>query len=232
MSQRQYTNETRVRELANENTLLVPETILCQAEELIDLYCADFILPSLKAPFYNVESILEANFTTESDIVNLSSTEDLETNYLKYCNIQILESDTESEVGQIFPVINSANLTIKISTDSLTAGTKTIKLFQMGKFPRVCDVELSNNYYYKVIPVNVSQACTYQAMFMVQQPELFDGSESVGLLASESISANGAYSYSTGNGDNVRALSNAMLERMIAPQAKQLLVKYKVQTLL
>ena len=233
-SLRQYTNQARVRVLADDATLVVTDEILNKAEELIDLYCADFILPSLKAPFYSTESFLQATFTAGSSNVVLTSPETLETNYLKYNTVQILESTTETEVGLIFPVLNSANLTIKIDTDTLTTGTKTINLFQLGKFPRVCDTELAQNIYYKIIPPEVGQAATYQAWYITKHPELFDGSEVTGLLQSESIGKSGAYSYTNASGKDLASTvsTTVLFERLLVPQVKQLLAKYKVQTLI
>jgi hypothetical protein len=228
---RQYTNQTRVRSLSGDNTLVVTDAQLNLAEEIVDLYCADKIRPSVNAPFYDDESILTATF--EGNTVTLTSTDSLETNYLKYTNIKILESATSSEEGNIYPVLNSNGLVLTIDNSSLI-GSKTILLFQLAKFPRFGDTENTDTNVYKNIPEAVRQASTYQAWYIVEHPELFDNSLELTEYQSESIGRGGQYSYSKGNIDllQYQAKSDYYTNRFLAPQAKQLLAKFSIQNLI
>lgn len=233
-SNRQYTNQNRVRSLSGNNTLSITTAQLDIAEEIVDLYCGDYSYPSVKAPFYEETSILTASFS--SNVVTLASTENLETNYLKYTNIQIIESTDNTEEGYIYPVLSSTGLTLTIDNADTLTGSKTIKLFQLGKFPRVGDCELDddNNKYFKWVPQEVSQAATYQAWYIIENPELFDNSEDYNNFMSESIGANGQYSYSIGSSDYLKFVAQAdyYTTKYLSPTAKQLLSKYSRQALI
>jgi hypothetical protein len=228
---RQYTNEARVQSLAHDNTLIVNEAQLNLAEELVDLYCADKIRPSINAPFYDDESILTATFN--GNTVTLTSTDQLETNYLKYTNLRIIESANASEEGLEFPVLNSNNTTLTIDNSTLT-GSKTVILYQLGKFPRFGDTENTDTNVYKTIPEAVRQASTFQALYIVNNPSLFDNSQELSEYQSESIGRGGQYSYSKGNIDLLQyhARSDYYTNRFLCPQAKQLLAKFSIQNLI
>jgi hypothetical protein len=227
---RQYTNQERVRSLANDNTLTPTIQQLNLAEELVDLYCADKIRPSTNAPFYDDESILTATFANNN--VTLTSTDQLETNYLKFTNLRILEG-ASGEEGLEFPVLNSNNLTLTIDNSTLT-GSKTVLIYQLGKFPRFGDTETADNNIYKTIPQAVRQASTYQVWYILEHPELFDNSVELEEYQSESIGRGGQYSYSKGNVDllQYQAKSDYYSNRFLCHQAKQLLAKYHIQNLM
>jgi hypothetical protein len=228
---RQYTNQDRVRSLANNNTLTVTEQQLNLAEELVDLFCGDKIRPSVNAPFYDDESILEANFNNNT--VNLTSTDNLPTNYLKYTNLRIIESGDTTEESLEFPILKNTNLTLTVDNSTLT-GNKTVLLYQLGKFPRFGDTESTEDVIYKTIPEAIRQASTYQAWYIVEHPELFDNSQILNEYESESIGRGGQYSYNKANIDllQYQSRSTYYTNTFLCPQAKQLLAKYSIQNLI
>jgi hypothetical protein len=228
---RQYTNEARAKSLSGNNDLTITIQQLNLADEIVDLYCADKIRPSINAPFYDDESVLTATFN--NNIVTLTSTDNLKTNYLKYTNLRIIESATNSEEGLEFPVLNSNGLVLKIDNSSLT-GSKTVILYQLGKFPRFGDTESTDNNVYKTIPELVRQASTYQAWYIAEHPELFDNSTELSEYQSESIGRGGQYSYSKGNIDllQYQSKSDYYTNVFLSPIAKQLLAKFKIQSLI
>lgn len=228
---RQYTNEARVQALADNTDLAVRIDQLNLAEELVDLYCADRINPSINAPFYDDESFVTANFTNNT--VVLTSTDSLETNYLKYTNLKIIESSDTTEEGLLFPVLNSNNLTLTIDGSSLN-GAKTVLVQQLGKFPRVGDTEKTDSKVFKFIPNEVSQASTYQALYIIEHPEIFENSDVINEYESESIGRGGQYSYSKGNIDllEYQSKSDYYTNRFLSPRAKALLAKFSIQTLM
>lgn len=229
ISLRQYTNIENVRNVGNDQNLQVEAWDIDLAEELIDTYCATYIRPSLRAPFYDTESILTATFNSTNGTFVLNGNESLETNYLKYTNVEVL-SGVDGEEGLVLPVKNSTNLTISVGNYAeLSNGIKTIRLFQLGKFPRIGDCEVNaSNEYYKIIPIKVRQAAAYQTLFILQNPALFDNSAS-GEFKSESIGTRGQYSYV--REDKANLSPNVQLEQMISPQAKKLLLEYRIQQL-
>lgn len=228
---RQYTNQTRVQSLADDNTLSVSFGQLNLAEELVDLFCYDKIRPSINAPFYDDESILTANFNNNT--VTLTSTDQLEANYLKYTNLRIIESSDTGEEGLEFPVLSSNNITLTIDNSELS-GNKTVILYQLGKFPRLGDTESTDTNVYKTIPEAIRQAATFQALYIVKHPELFDNTQELNEYQSESIGRGGQYSYSKGSVDllEYRARSDYYTNRFLCSQAKQLLAKYSIQGLI
>lgn len=227
ISLRQYTNQARVRSIANDEVLVVNDHTINLAEELVDSYCAEYIRPSTSAPFYDLESYVQAVFNNNT--VTITSTDTLETNYLQYCVIEIMDT------GDIYPVINSNNLVLTIANADGITGTYDIRIFQLGKFPRFGDVAIEDNSIVrKVIPQAVRQAASYQAWFIVNRPDLFTNSFDTGFFSSESIGRGGQYSYTNGSPEQMQFLlqKEVMLNRLMSPEAKIMLQKYKIQNLM
>lgn len=231
-SLRQYTNQAIIRSLADDDTLTFTDAELNLAEELIDTYCAEYIQPSLKAPFYNVESYLDATFS--GNTVTVTSTDTLEANYLKFCNIEIVDSANADEVGTQYAVVSSNNLILTLDSSVSLTGSKKIRLYQLGKFPRVADCDQSDTEFFKRVPPAIRQAASYQAWFIKERPDLFENNHEIDLYNSESIGRGGQHSYTGGSPSQMAFLLNAatVLDRMMSPHAKTLLQKYKIQGLM
>lgn len=226
-SLRQYTNPARVKSVANDESLVVTDYIINLAEEMVDAYCADYIRPSTSAPFYDVDSFLPAVFTGNSVVIQ--STDTLETNYLKYCVVEI------EDTGTIYPILNSNNLTLTLDNAENESGLKDVKIYQLSKFPRLGDTVIEDNTIVrKTIPQAIRQAASYQAWFIVNRPDLFDNSTEISLYNSESIGRGGQYSYTGGSAEQMQFLlqKETVLGRLLSPEAKILLQKYKIQGLM
>jgi hypothetical protein len=226
-SLRQYTNEARVRSVSDTPYLVVSDYAINLAEEMVDAYCADYIRPSTSAPFYDVESFLSGTFNENTLTIN--STDTLETNYLKYCVVEV------EDTGNIYPVINSNNAVLTLDNASSEAGVKDIKIFQLGKFPRLGDTAIDDNTIVrKTIPQAIRQASSYQAWFIINRPDLFTNSNEISLYNSESIGRGGQYSYTGGSPAQMQFLlqKDTVLSRLLSSEAKILLQKYKIQNLM
>jgi hypothetical protein len=226
-SLRQYTNQARVQSVSNDPDLAVTDYAINLAEEMIDAYCADYIRPSTSARFYDTDSYVDALFT--GNTVTLTSQDSLETNYLKYCVVETYED------GNIYPILNSHNLTLTLDNADSETGTKQVKIYQLSKFPRVGDTVIKDNTeVLKTIPQAIRQASSYQAWFIINRPDLFENSTEISLYNSESIGRGGQYSYTGGSPEQMQFLlqKDTVLSRLLSPEAKILLQKYKIQNLM
>jgi hypothetical protein len=233
-SLRQYTNLARVQSLAGDDSLFATPQQINLAEEMVDAYCAEYIRPSTSARFYDTESFVEAIFDG-NNVTILATDESLETNYLKYCVLEIVESATPEEESRLFPIVNSHNFNLVIDNGSELTGQKTVKIYQLSKFPRLGDTVMDYDAkVMKTIPQDIRQAATYQAWFIINRPDLFDNSEEISIYNSESISRGGAHSYTGGSPAQMEYLmqKNTLLGRMISAEAKILLQKYSIQNLM
>lgn len=93
--------------------------------------------------------------------------------------------------------------------------TSFYKIYQLGKFPRVCDVEFNSDYsparYFKTIPEAIKRAVCAQVEFMREMgDDYFQGD-----AADKNRETIGNYSYTKDSSSG-----NAGLHKIIAPKAK------------
>lgn len=138
-------------------------------------------------------------------------------NYLKGCQIEILDGTGEGQVRSIKSYAIDGTITVGKNWDTAPDTTSYYRVSQVGKLPRR-GIDLTNdtvggvNRYFRVIPVAVKQAVAAQVEYIQQMGEAyFTGGDS----NMQSESSDG-YSYTRGeNGTNGKGL--------IAPAVRSLL---------
>jgi len=212
-SRRGYLSQSELEQLAN---ITVTDTTeaddkISQAEEMIDAYVGaqdkhmDYITTGLAAAAGATSLTVEASQQNTFDI-----------DYFKLCEIEILGGTGAGQRRKITGNTKAGVLTVDSAWLTTPSTDSFYKIYQVGKFPRVCDVESythgSNTTYYKAIPEAIKRAVAAQVEYFIEMGDAFfagDKSE----MESESI---GDYSYTKGQGV-------ASISKLISPKAKILL---------
>jgi len=186
---------------------------ISQAEEIIDGYVGHqnkFLVGSIKGRSSSAGG--NTTFYLDTDQLNV-----FQKNYFKGMEVEILGGTGEGQRRRITASeYASGKITVSDAWDTNPAIGSFFKIYQLGKFPRVQDVNYYSNtdpeQYYKQIPEAVKRAVSAQVEFVIQMTEAFfntDKSEK----ESEKIST---YAYKKASG---QAIGN----KIIAPKAKNLL---------
>lgn len=209
-SRRKYTTATEIEEFADielkDNT--EADDQISQAEEIIDAYVG----PQDK--HVKEEYIGQATSGTTTTIIDTSDDTPLDyaNGFFDYCEVEIVGGTNKGEIRQVSAYDKDTN-TITVGT-AFTAAVDSTTIYlirQLSKFPRVKDVHVLSEQYYKTIPEAVKRATAAQLQYIVEKgTEFFAGATD---KEGEGI---GDYSYSNKKGLNL----------LIAPKARELLRGY------
>lgn len=211
-SRRGYLSQTELEQMAN-ITVTDPteaDDRISQAEEIVDAYVG----PQDK---YMVETVKGLAAAGGSNTITLEQSQqnNYDIDYFKLCDVEILGGTGVGQRRKCTTSTKAGVLTVD-TWDTQPDNTSFYKISQIGKFPRICDVETYSNNgtttYYKTIPEAIKRAVAAQIEYVIEMGDSFfagDKSE----MESESI---GDYSYTKGKGI-------ASMGKLIAPKAKLLL---------
>lgn len=212
-SRRGYLSQSELEQLAN---ITITDTVeaddrISQAEEMIDAYVG----AQEKYLEHKITGLASAAGAT-SLTLEQSQQNTYDIDYFKLFEIEILGGTGEGQRRKITGSTKAGVLTID-SAWTVTPSTNSFyRIYQVGKFPRRCDVETYTNgvntTYYKSIPEAIKRAVAAQVEYFIEMGDAFfagDKSE----MESESI---GDYSYTKGQGI-------ASISKLISPKAKSLL---------
>lgn len=186
---------------------------ISQAEEMIDAYVG-YIEKFMEREYEGRVSAAGSNtFTLQSDQQNT-----LDVNYFQLCEVEILGGTGAGQRRKITGSTRAGVITVDTAWATSLDTTSFYKIYQLGKFPRCCDVTLystqSPTTYYKQIPEAVKRAVAAQVDFIIEMGDsYFSGDNSI--KQSESI---GDYSYSMAQ--------NGATYRLISSRTKDLLRGY------
>lgn len=225
MSYRQYITTTEINRITGV-TVTASTADINLAEEIIDQNVATHVHPSYLAKFYYNPYYGDQGTFTDTTLT-LDTTETIETDYFKYTVIEV-------EGFDLIPVTSSSSKVLSFDTVTGLAGTHDFTIYQLGKFPRFGECEFigsSSDKVRKRIPFDIKQAVAYQVQFIVENPNLFNGTHSVDDLKSEAIGAMGNHSYTKGDVKGQNGNADVQLAKITDPRAYALLSKYKPQLL-
>lgn len=212
-SRRGYLSQSELEQFAN---ITVTDTAeaddkISQAEEMIDAYIGyqdKFMVKSIKGLCAAVGSTSLTLETSQQNVYDID--------YFKLCEVEILGGTGAGQRRKVTASTKAGVLTIDSAWSTNPTTTSLYKVSQIGKFPRVCDIETytsgSNTTYYKAIPEALKRATAAQVEYFIEMGDAFfagDKSE----MESERI---GDYSYTKGQGV-------ASIAKLISPKAKMLL---------
>lgn len=152
--------------------------------------------------------------TTTLTDTSADSPLDKPNNYYQGCEIAIIDG---TGAGQVRYIVSSdratKSVTVSEAWDTDPDSTSVYKIYQLGKFPRHCDVfyDPEAETYHRSVPEVVKMAMALQVQFEIDNPDLFSG-DSI-YMRSEQFSK---YSYETKDGVS-------SMDRLISPKAKELL---------
>lgn len=184
---------------------------ISQAEELIDSYVG------FQEKFFPHNDLYYGTFETVTSSTQMTLDSRHQSNngvdYFKGCEIEIVGG---TGAGQRVKIAANTNAGV-ITTEAFTTTPDTTsfyKIYQLGKFPRKCDV-ISDTIsgearYYKSIPEAVKRAVAAQVQYAIEMGESYFQSDAID-KNSESI---GDYSYSKGSS------ASSGLHSLLAPKAK------------
>lgn len=212
-SRRGYLSQGELEQYANISITDTAEADdrISQAEEMIDTYVG-------AQNKYMTESIkgLAAAGASTTITLETSHQNTFDVDYFKLCEVEILGGTGVGQRRKVTASTKAGVLTVDSAWTTTPGATSFYKISQIGKFPRVCDVETytsgSNTTYYKAIPEAIKRAVAAQVEYFIEMGDSFfagDKSE----MESESI---GDYSYTKGQGVG-------SIAKLISPKAKILL---------
>lgn len=212
-SKRNYVTTTEVDELIGSGSST--DLQITEAEEIIDAWVG----PQKK----HIEEVYtgRASAGGANDITLESTHQNIyDVDYFKWCQIEIIGGTGAGQRRICTASTKAGVLTVASAWDTTPDTTSFYKIYQLGKFPRIHDVEFYSTQapstYYKSIPEAVKRATAAQVEFMSAMGDNFFKTDQTD-KQSESI---GDYSYSKGNADSTGALS---ISKLIAPKARALL---------
>lgn len=213
-SRRAYLSQSELEEIADITVTSTSEADdqINQAEELIDAYVG------YQEKFVENEITGYCEGSSNSNPYTVTIDEDTyDQDYFKWCEIEIIGGTGSGQRKKITGSTKAGVLTVDSAWTTAPDTTSYFRIYQLGKFPRACDVISDTNtagttIYYKSIPEAVKRAVAAQLAFAVEVgTSFFTGNQSE--KESESI---GDYSYTNSTG-------SAGIARLIAPRAKSLL---------
>lgn len=215
-SRRAYLSRAELQEFANITITDSTEADdrISQAEEIIDSYVG----PQIKHLDYEVTG-RAASGTTTTLTLQSKHQNIYEKDFFKLCEIEIIGGTNVGERRKVTGSTKAGVLTVDTAFSNANDTTSMYRIYQLGKFPRHCDVVYFSDaepyQYYKTIPEAVKRAVAAQIEYLVEMGDSFFASEK-SELKSESI---GNYSYELSGNPTA-------LRRLIAPKAKVLLRGY------
>ena len=212
-SRRGYLSKTELSQFANINVTDNDEAddVISQAEEMID----GWVGFQDKFMDYEVQGRVYAA-TANTITLQLDQQGAYDVDFFKGCEIEMLGGVSIGDRRKVTGSTKEGILTVDENWTTTPDTTSFYRIYQLGKFPRQCDVvaysQISPTTYYKSIPEAVKRAVAAQVAYIIEMGDPFfsgDGSEK----QSESI---GDYSYT-----NRPGAQGPM--RLIAPKARLLL---------
>lgn len=212
-SRRGYLSRTELEQLAN---ITITDTAeaddkISQAEEMIDAY----IGPQDKHMTNKVTG-LAAAASSLGLTLETSQQNTFDIDFFKLCEIEILGGTGAGQRRKITGSTKAGVLTIDSAWTTTPSTDSFYRIYQVGKFPRHCDVESytsgANTTYYKAIPEAIKRAVAAQVEYFIEMGDAyFAGDKSE--MQSENI---GDYGYTKGEGVG-------SIAKLISPKAKILL---------
>lgn len=216
-SRRQYLTLSEIAEYAEISIVDTTEAEdqISQAEEIIDSYVGaqdQFMNPKVRR--FGVAS--SATSTTLVDTSSDSPLLDLDTDYYKGCEVEIIGGTGSGQrriISASSPTTDS--ITVVSAWSTTPDSTSAYRIYQLGKFPRHRDVfhDSTTETYYKSIPEAVKRATAAQVQYIIEMGEDFFAGPKA-MFDAESL---GNYSYSMGDGIGG-------LESLVSPKARKLLL--------
>lgn len=212
-SRRGYLSQSELEQLAN---ITITDTTeaddrISQAEEMIDAYVGaqdkhmTYATKGLAAAGASLSLTLEASQQNTFDI-----------DFFKLCEVEIIGGTGAGQRRKCTGSTKAGVLTVDSAWTTTPDSTSFYRIYQVGKFPRGCDVESNtsgaNTTYYKAVPEAIKRAVAAQIEFMIEMGDAYFAGDKPD-MQSESI---GDYSYTKGQG--VGGIGT-----LIAPKAKILL---------
>lgn len=211
-SRRGYLSQSELEQFANITITDVNEADdrISQAEELIDGYVG----PQDKYMENSITGMVSAAGST-SLTLETSQQNTYDVDYFKLCEVEILGGTGAGQRRKVTGSTKAGVLTIDTAWTATPNTTSFYKISQIGKFPRVCDVETYTNgsttTYFKSIPEAVKRAVAAQIEYVIEMGDAFFAGDK-SQMQSESI---GDYSYNKG--------TNSATNKMIGTKAQTLL---------
>ena len=212
-SRRGYLSQGELEQMAN---ITITDTTeaddrISQAEEMIDAYVG----AQNKYMKQDVTGLASAGGST-SLTLETSHQNTFDIDYFKLCQVEILGGTGAGQRRKVTASTKAGVLTVGSAWVTNPDNTSVYKITQLGKFPRVEDVETYtsgvNTTYYKAIPEAIKRAVAAQVSYFIEMGDaFFTGDKST--MQSENISD---YGYTKGKGA-------AGIDSLISPKAKTLL---------
>lgn len=182
---RQYTSPFIASQITGYNQGDFSLQVLNRAESMVDSVCGNFINSDWEQANINIVNI-SASIVEDTVTLDFDSLVDIVDNYFQFCVIEVLSGEKR---GYIMPVISSLSQILTVDNSEGLNGENKLKIYQLGKFPRMTDV----SGVFKSIPREIAEASSIQAQYLIdndtQDNPIFNNSP----FKSESIGQN--YSY-------------------------------------
>lgn len=212
-SRRQYLSQAELTQYADitiSNTTEADDQI-SQAEELIDGYVGyqQKFIPEV------MDGLASAGAANGLTLENPRMINVFQKNFFIGCEIEIIGGTAKGDRRIITAQQFLGVITCDSAWSTATDATSYYRIYQLGKFPRYCDVTFdgihSPQQYYKYIPEAVKRATAAQVEYMIKMGASYFNTDA-STIESEHI---GDYSYTKGKGGASHLL--------IAPKAKEYL---------
>lgn len=213
-SRRGYLSQSELEQFANITIVDATEADdrISQAEEIVDAYVG-YQDRFMAHPVAGLVSAVSGNTFTLED----SQKTQYDNDYFKLCEVEIIGGAGEGQRRKIISSTKEGVITVASAWNTSIDTTSFYRIYQLGKFPRLEDVEAytntttGTNKYYKQIPEEVKRAVAGQVEYVIEMgDEYFAGDKAD--LTSESI---GDYSYTKTGGSS--------MSKMVSPKVKSLL---------
>ena len=207
-SRRGYLSQDELKQFANITVEDSEEAndIISQSEEIIDGFVG-FVRKFISEKFHG-----NATSGTVTTLIDTSGDSPFAYNddYFKGCEVEILGGTNEGKRRKIASY-DKTNQTITVDETFTTPidDTSVFIIYQLGKFPRVKDVENLSSVYYRRIPEVVKRAVAAQVKYYIEKGVEF---------------FHGATDYSSEDIGEWRGVNRENIDRVIAPLARQLLL--------
>jgi hypothetical protein len=213
-SRRNYVTTTEVAEMIGGSPTITDNQI-SEAEELIDVWVG-FQKRFLD---YKIEGRAQAGGAS-SLTLQLKEVDVYDIDFFKDCHAEILGGVGAGQRRRISSSAKNGVLTVDPAWDTAPDATSFYRIYQLGKFPRYCDVtffsEVPPSTYYKQIVENVKRAVAAQVEYMIAMGDTFFTTDQ----SQKTAERIGDYGYELGQNFNG---SPVPINRLIAPKAKEFL---------
>lgn len=195
-SRRGYVSKDEVAEYTGANANTITDEKIQKAEELIDGavgYHEKFMQSPIMGMVANASGVVVKLESLHQNVY--------QADYFTYCEIEIVGGTGKGQRRKITASALNGEITVDSAFTTPLDGTSYYKIYQLGKFPRKCDVEFDSrntpNKYYKTIPEAIKRATCAEYEYIVELGDSFfaGGGDNI---VSERI---GDYSYQNADGE-------------------------------